>query len=394
MIEGEAGKPFAAAEINAMICIVTDREEKQRIVRTILEALPEWFSIPEAREHYIAESVGQVVIAAREKERPVGFLCLKETGKDTVELAVMGVLKEYHRCGLGRRMLEEAVAAAKERGYSFLQVKTVQMGRYEEYDRTNRFFLSVGFKEFEVFPTLWDAANPCQIYVMAISGPGRARGGKREQAAAFSTDTSGAGGNAGRRMMLHEDWIRERLPKSLPEEAIRRGLALGGYYREGLKVMSFGERGGPDRLEYEAADEEDLRLWELDKVCSRIAAETELLNRKKNAAKWRYSRDHAENGFWFYAERRSYVYNAVEDTRLASFELYLALIQPSFPRERWEKAVQQRVELMNRWYAVPHWDYDKSALRFVEISDSKEHSGGTPDTEEPRPGSVVKTIDG
>lgn len=25
-----------------------------------------------------------------------------------------------------------------------------------------------GFKEFEVFPTLWDEQNPCQIYVMAL----------------------------------------------------------------------------------------------------------------------------------------------------------------------------------------------------------------------------------
>ncbi|MBQ7491372.1 MAG: hypothetical protein IJT76_02055 [Clostridia bacterium] len=195
-------------------------------------------------------------------------------------------------------------------------------------------------------------------------------------------------------MKIHESWIRERLPKGLPEEAIRRGLSFGGYYREGLKVMSFGERGRPDRLEYEAADEEDLCLWELDKACSRIAAETELLNRKKNAAKWRYSRDHAENGFWFYIERRSYVYNAIEDTRLAWFELYLALIQPSFPRERWEQEVLRHVELMNHWYAAPHWDYDREALCFFEISDSKEHSGGNPDNEEPRPGSVIKMIDG
>lgn len=49
-----------------------------------------------------------------------------------------------------------------------MQVKTVQMGRYDEYDRTNRFYLALGFKEFEVFPTLWDEWNPCQIYVMAL----------------------------------------------------------------------------------------------------------------------------------------------------------------------------------------------------------------------------------
>lgn len=42
------------------------------------------------------------------------------------------------------------------------------MGRYSIYDDTNRFYLSLGFKELEVFPTLWDEWNPCQIYIMAI----------------------------------------------------------------------------------------------------------------------------------------------------------------------------------------------------------------------------------
>ena len=49
-----------------------------------------------------------------------------------------------------------------------MQVKTVQMGRYADYDATNQFYLSLGFKEFEVFPTLWDEWNPCQVYVMAL----------------------------------------------------------------------------------------------------------------------------------------------------------------------------------------------------------------------------------
>jgi nitroreductase len=49
-----------------------------------------------------------------------------------------------------------------------MQVKTVQMGCYEDYDRTNRFYQDVGFKELEVFPDLWDEANPCQIYVLSL----------------------------------------------------------------------------------------------------------------------------------------------------------------------------------------------------------------------------------
>ena len=80
----------------------------------------------------------------------------------------MGVLKECHRNGIGTALFQAAKAIAVEKGYSFLQVKTVQPGRYEEYDRTNLFYLSLGFKEFEVFPTLWDEQNPCQIYVMSL----------------------------------------------------------------------------------------------------------------------------------------------------------------------------------------------------------------------------------
>ena len=101
-------------------------------------------------------------------EKTVGFLYLKQTGKDTVELAVMGVLKEYHRHGIGKALFEYAKSSIKESGYSFIQVKTVQMGKYEEYDHTNQFYISLGFKEFEVFPMLWDEWNPCQVYVMAV----------------------------------------------------------------------------------------------------------------------------------------------------------------------------------------------------------------------------------
>ena len=117
---------------------VTDFQEQQRISRHILEALPEWFGIPEAREAYIRDSCGKPFFCACQGEKPAGFLYLKETGDATVEL------------------------------YAFMQVKTVQMGRYAEYDETNRFYQSMGFREFEVFPTLWDPWNPCQVYVMSL----------------------------------------------------------------------------------------------------------------------------------------------------------------------------------------------------------------------------------
>lgn len=151
-----------------MINEVLDAQEKQEIARGILEALPAWFGIPAAREEYIVDSAGQRFFAAVENGEPVGFACLKETGKDTVELAVIGVLKEFHRRGIGRELFSAVRENAARAQYSFLQVKTVQMGRCREYDATNRFYKSLGFREFEVFPTLWDARNPCQVYVMAL----------------------------------------------------------------------------------------------------------------------------------------------------------------------------------------------------------------------------------
>ena len=150
------------------IKIIVSDADKEIIARTILESLPDWFGIPEATEEYIADSKGRPFFCAYADDTPIGFLYLKETGRHTVELAVMGVLKEFHRQGVGRRLFMEAKNEAKRLGYSFIQVKTVQMGRYDVYDDTNRFYLSLGFKELEVFPTLWDECNPCQIYIMAI----------------------------------------------------------------------------------------------------------------------------------------------------------------------------------------------------------------------------------
>lgn len=150
------------------IKLIEDYEDKQKIARQILEALPEWFGIEESRENYIKESTDQLFFAALDENQATGFLCLKETSKDTLELSVMGVLKEYHRRGIGKELFLNAKKFASKNGYSFLQVKTVQMGHYEEYDNTNRFYLSLGFKEFEVFPALWDEWNPCQIYIMSL----------------------------------------------------------------------------------------------------------------------------------------------------------------------------------------------------------------------------------
>ena len=184
-------------------------------------------------------------------------------------------------------------------------------------------------------------------------------------------------------MRLDENWIRAHLPPELADAPID---CCSGMYLDGLTVMAEGERGGPDTVVFRAEDEEDLRWWQLEQVC-RFLPEKDPPPRKT----WRYYRDRAENGQWLYIEHRPYDYNAIEDPRLYGFECLLRNLRYGFPRDRWEEKVREHVRLMNYWFTVPHWDYDREKLCFIEISDSREHSGdGGP--EEPRPGSVIQVV--
>ena len=85
---------------------VSDPARRVEIARMILSQLPEWFGIPAATEGYITDAAYEPCFVCEEDGAPVGFLCLKETGHSTVELAVMGVLKPCHRKGYGRALVD------------------------------------------------------------------------------------------------------------------------------------------------------------------------------------------------------------------------------------------------------------------------------------------------
>jgi len=102
------------------------------------------------------------------EDMPIGFIMLKDTSPHAVEIHCMGILKKYHHLGYGKKLVYEAEKYAKEKSFKLIQVKTVKQGKYDDYDLTNAFYKSRGYLELEVFETLWDEANPCQIYVKAL----------------------------------------------------------------------------------------------------------------------------------------------------------------------------------------------------------------------------------
>lgn len=150
------------------IRMISDPAQKKCIAAEILDDLPEWFGIPESKAAYILESADLTMIAAFDDEEAAGFMTMKETSPMTVEIHVCGAKKRFHRKGIGSAMFEVWRQEAIRCGYQYAQVKTVAAGCWPEYDATRMFYEKLGFCALEVFPTLWDEANPCLIMVMKL----------------------------------------------------------------------------------------------------------------------------------------------------------------------------------------------------------------------------------
>lgn len=144
---------------------IVDKKEKATIAQDILNDLPEWFGMSESTKEYVEDSQDKPFLACFIHDEAVGFIVLNATSKDCADIFVMGIKKKYHHRGIGTKLNAAYEALAKRLGYTFSQVKTVAMGHYKEYDITNKFYISMGYKELECFPTLWDEWNPCQIYI-------------------------------------------------------------------------------------------------------------------------------------------------------------------------------------------------------------------------------------
>ena len=151
-----------------MIQSITDPALREILARQVLSRLPDWFGIPEAVEAYCTGVRETPFWAETDGDILRGFIALLETSPAAAEIHVMGVLPEYHRQGVGTALYRALEAEARDRGYSFLHVRTVAPGCYAAYDRTNAFYTAMGFTPLTVLPTVWDEKNPCQIYVKRL----------------------------------------------------------------------------------------------------------------------------------------------------------------------------------------------------------------------------------
>ena len=147
---------------------VKSEDQKMAVVAEILRDLPEWFGIPESTQAYIEGAKDLRVWATYQESDVVGFISLSYSSEDCAEIDCLGVKKSFQGQGIGRELITTIEREAVKQ-VDYLQVKTVAEGSNKDYDRTNVFYRSLGFKKLEIFPQLWDLKNPCQILIKKIN---------------------------------------------------------------------------------------------------------------------------------------------------------------------------------------------------------------------------------
>ncbi len=144
-------------------------KSKSEICEKILRSLPKWFGIESAILDYIKDVQDMPMLVAKDDSGVIGFLALNRHNKYTAEVHVMGILPQFHRQKIGQQMILHAEEYLRQKGYQYMTVKTLSESRpNEEYDRTRKFYLGVGFLPVEEFKTLWGEHNPCLLLIKNV----------------------------------------------------------------------------------------------------------------------------------------------------------------------------------------------------------------------------------
>ncbi|MCL1831189.1 MAG: GNAT family N-acetyltransferase [Oscillospiraceae bacterium] len=149
---------------------ITDSDIKSSICRVILDALPQWFGIPEAVDDYVQSVKTQPFWAVYVDAIPVGFIAVQEHNPYTAEIDVMGVLPEYQRKGIGRSLIHSVENYCRKIGKMMLLVKTLDFSDSDiNYAKTRSFYISTGFVPLQKLEGYWDENNPCLLMAKSIN---------------------------------------------------------------------------------------------------------------------------------------------------------------------------------------------------------------------------------
>lgn len=149
---------------------IHDKKRKANICGVILRALPDWYGATEEIEPILQRCTGSVFFAAYEEGRPLGCVALTRHTPQAAEVSLIGVLRPFHRHGLGSALLRDCEAYGLRKGMRFLTVKLPErIPRDDPYAQSKAFFTARGFLPLEVFPGLWAGEKHCLLAVKPLA---------------------------------------------------------------------------------------------------------------------------------------------------------------------------------------------------------------------------------
>ena len=116
------------------------------LCRKITVDLSEYFGLPEVNEHYAIGVRSRLNLAARVSEEYVGLISIDFPYPENANIYWMGILRGYHRKGIGKLLSDEAFKQAKNRGAKTISVETLSPEEADEnYLKTYNFYRFLGF---------------------------------------------------------------------------------------------------------------------------------------------------------------------------------------------------------------------------------------------------------
>lgn len=148
---------------------INKNEEKSRICKNIIASLPDWFGITESNKEYVEGVAETEFYTAYMFEKEVGFFSIISHFRETSEIYVCGVLPDFHREGIGAKLLKAVEDDLKTQNMKFLTVKTLSSAHPDKgYAKTREFYKACGFIPLEEFKELWSSEHPCLFMAKAL----------------------------------------------------------------------------------------------------------------------------------------------------------------------------------------------------------------------------------